>query len=155
MQIFYVILYILNYIDKAMDHVKWTDNTRRVYIASDEKLYCIIIDHFDNNVLYSILKVTKKYSIMKITNFRGLLGRARSLRIVLWSFQHQNPVEYDGSKFCRISRYILTSWFLRWIISRNNVGLSSTGFVKICSKYPLSSKSTKMWSFSICMQDSI
>ena len=33
---------------------------------------------------------------------------------------------------------------LRWMISKNNVGLSSTGLVNICSKYPSSSLSTNM-----------
>src|SRR5262249_313464 len=32
----------------------------------------------------------------------------------------------------------------RWITSKNSVGRSSTGLVKICSRYPSSSRSTRM-----------
>ena len=47
----------------------------------------------------------------------------------------------------------LTWWLCRCITSKNRVGRSCIGLVKICSRYPLSSKSTRIFSFWSCREE--
>lgn len=75
------------------------------------------------------------------TDYHGRLGPTRWLRKEPWNFQLRIPKENSNQVWYEFFVFVLrnntrnlTWWLFRWMTSKNRVGRSCIGFVKICNR---------------------